>query len=308
MRVVFIVAVLLLASAFQLRAQDPLDVAKNLYASAAYEEALSALNGFGGSTLAPGSARQIDEYRAFCLYALGRTREAESVAESIIRKVPLAQLEAVDASPRIQTMFTDVRRRLLPSLVREHFLAARSAIDQKNFSSAEPRLNEARLMIAEARRIGVKDDGLEDLGILIDGFLTLIHSAVDQQTSPPAAPPSPVTAAAASSSPAAPKAPAGGTPVYYSIADEGVSPPVAIEQRMPVMTPQMLTIARATGATGVLEVLIDETGHVADATIRQSFNPTFDTLVVRAARRWTYRPAMKEGVPVRFVKTIALVQ
>ena len=30
---------------------------------------------------AAGVARQTDEYRAFCLYALGRTREAESIAE-----------------------------------------------------------------------------------------------------------------------------------------------------------------------------------------------------------------------------------
>ena len=44
-----------------------------------------------------------------------------------------------------------------------------------------------------------------------------------------------------------------------------------------------------------------------EATIRQSMHPMFDTLLVDAARRWKYRPAMKDGVPVRFTKTLTLL-
>ena len=36
-------------------------------------------------------------------------------------------------------------------------------------------------MIAEAEKLGVKDDGLADLSVLVDGFLQLIESSADQQ-------------------------------------------------------------------------------------------------------------------------------
>ena len=219
MRAIVIVGVVLVAAGAGLGAQDSLSAAKDLYASAAYEDALSTLSRLDGTT-APDVARQVDEYRAFCLYALGRTREAESVAESIIRKEPLARLDAADASPRLELMFTDVRKRLLPSLIRDRYRVARSALDLKSFAVAEPPLAEARLMIVEAEKIGVKDDGLADLSILVDGFLQLIRSAADQRPSqPPAAAASVATAAPTAAprvrprrSPAAPRAAAGRSP------------------------------------------------------------------------------------------------
>jgi hypothetical protein len=79
---------------------------------------LSALNILNSGSSAPEIARQADRYRAFSLFALGRMREAESIAESLIRKEPLAHLDEADVSPRIEKMFTDVRKRLLPSLIR----------------------------------------------------------------------------------------------------------------------------------------------------------------------------------------------
>ena len=269
-----------------------------------------------------GCRPQVDEYRAFCLYALGRTREAESVAESIIRKEPLARLDAADASPRLESMFSDVRKRLLPSLIRERFRVARSSLDLKSFAVAEPYLVEARLMIVEAEKIGVRDEGLADLSILVDGFLQLIRSAATQRPPPAAA----VAVAAAappaaphpvSTPPPAPEAPRPAAPSsapaaamsmrVYSVADEGVNPPVTIEQRMPAITPEMQMIAKALKTNGMIDVVVDETGRVVDATIRQSLNASFDTLIVRTARNWRYRPAMKDGVPVRYLKTLVLV-
>jgi len=176
---IVVVGIVLAAAAAGPRAQDPLSAAKDQYASAAYEDALSTLSRIDGA--ASGGARQVDEYRAFCLYALGRTREAESIAESMIRREPLARLDAADASPRLESMFAEVRKRLLPSLIRDRFRVARAALEQKSLSGAEPQLTEARLMIAEAERLGVKDDGLADLSVLVDGFLQLIRSSADQR-------------------------------------------------------------------------------------------------------------------------------
>ena len=326
-----VTAVVAIASAVLRSAQDPLSAAKDLYASAAYEDALSTLGRINADGAAADVSRQVDEYRAFCLYALGRTREAESVAETLIRRQPLARLDAADASPRLESMFSDVRKRLLPSLIREQFRAARLAIDDKAYDTAQPRLTDARQMIAEAQKLNVKDDGLADLSVLVDGFLGLIQSASEQRAASapaagavvaataaaapqqstvasPGAPSRPVAAAApppASRPSAAARAAEAG--LAYTIDDEGVTPPLTIQQRMPSMPPQLQTIARAVHARGLLDVVIDETGRVADARIRQSLNAAFDSQVVRSARDWRYQPAVKDGLPVRFVKTILLV-
>jgi hypothetical protein len=324
MKTLLVIGVLVVAAEVFPRAQDPLSAARDLYASAAYEEALSTLSGIAAASTASAVARQVDEYRAFCLYALGRTREAESVAEAIIRREPLGRLQAVDASPRIETMFMDVRRRLLPSMIREQFRIARSAIDRKSFTAAEAQLTDARLMIQEAEKLGIKDDGLGDLGVLVDGFLGLIQSAsesrpaaggasvatnarseVGPRENAAAAPPA--DAGSAAPGPSAPASRATNAARAYTASDEGVTPPFTLQQRLPAMPQQLQTILRAVHAKGLLDVVIDETGRVADATIRQSLNPTYDPLVLRSAREWKYQPAVKDGVPVRFVKTITLI-
>src|SRR5258707_2066745 len=195
MKAIVVVGLLMVAARAGLGAQDSLNAAKDLYASAAYEDALSTLIRLTEGSSAPDIARQVDEYRAFCLYALGRTGEAESVAESIIRREPLMKLDAADASPRLELMFSNVRKRLLPALIRDRFRTARSALDQKNMSAAEPQLVEARLMIAEADKLGVRDDGLADLTVLVDGFLQLVRSTAEQRPAPRQAASSPAETA-----------------------------------------------------------------------------------------------------------------
>ena len=117
-----IAAFLLLVTAAA-AAQDPMSAATDLYAAAAFEEALVALQSVKdkheGDVL-----RQADQYRAFCLLALGRTTEAESAAEAAVRRDPLATVDARDASPRVVAMFTSVRRRVLPLLILDSYRAA----------------------------------------------------------------------------------------------------------------------------------------------------------------------------------------
>ena len=316
MRTIVIVGALLIAAGAAPTGQDLLSAAKDQYASAAYEDALSTLNRLDGS-VAPDVARQADEYRAFCLYALGRTGEAESVAESLIRKEPLVRLEAADASPRLESMFSDVRKRLLPSLIRDRYRVARAAVDQKSFAAAEPSLADARRMIAEAEKLGVKDEGLSDLSVLVDGFLQLIKSSADQTkaeqpavvaaAAPAAMAPAPMRSPAAVSARADASGAAAAIPRVYSAVDEGVSPPVVLEQRMPPMSNEMQLITRASKSRGMIDIVIDETGRVIDTSVRQSMNAAFDGMIVRESRKWKYRPAMVDGAPVRYVKTLILV-
>ena len=323
MKAIAIVGLLVVATQAALRSQDSLTAAKDLYASAAYEEALSTLTRLAGDgSTAPDIARQVAEYRAFSLYALGRTGEAESVAESIIRKEPLTKLGAPDASPRLELMFSNVRKRLLPSLIRDQFRTARSALDQKNLAEAEPLLTEARQMITEAEKLGVNDDGLADLSALVDGFLELVRFTAAQRTSTPvvviapqvaAATPSvasaaiPPEAAARETVVPSPAPGASGVPRVYTGYDWEVVPPVVVNQRMPPLVPELGRFAKSMNRSAVLDIVIDEKGDVLEATIRQSMHPMFDNLLVDAAQRWKYRPAMKDGVPVRFTKTLTLL-
>src|SRR5262245_43594552 len=88
----------------------PLNTAKDLYASARYDEALSVLNG-----LRIGDAvdrRAVEQYRSLCLLALGRPAEAETAIAAVVKEDPTYR-PSDSESPRVRTMFTDVRKRLL---------------------------------------------------------------------------------------------------------------------------------------------------------------------------------------------------
>ena len=323
MKVTTIAGLVLVAAQIGIGAQDSLTAAKDLYASAAYEDALSTLTRLTeGGGAAPDIARQVDEYRAFCLYALGRTGEAESVAETMIRREPMLMLDSADVSPRLEVMFASVRKRLLPGLIRERFKTARTALEQKKLAEAEPQLVEAKLMIADAEKLAIQDGGLADLSVLVDGFLQLVRSTADQRqaTAQPAAANGPQESPAATAS--APTAPAATAPAsrrpepapvpasaprVYTVDDVGVVPPAVINQRIPAMTPDLVRITKAMNTSAVVEIVIDEKGDVVDATIIKSVNTSFDNIVIGAARRWKYRPALKDGVAVRYVKTLILV-
>src|SRR5262245_58017059 len=116
--------------------QDPLAAARDLYASAAYEDALAALNRVTESGRPPEETRAISQYRAFCLLALGRTAEAERAIENLIARDPMYHPAANDVSPRVRAAFTDVRRRVLPTIIQQHYAEAKAAFDRKEYESA----------------------------------------------------------------------------------------------------------------------------------------------------------------------------
>ena len=285
-------------------AQDPITAAKDLYASAAYDEALTALRAAkerGG----PEIARQADEYIAFCLLALGRNSEAELAAESAIRLSPLAKLDAAEASPRIEAMFSQVRKRLLPGLIRDGYRGARELMNQGNSAEGMKQLAQVRLMLDAARSAGAWDDTLADVAVLVDGFLELNRAA----TAPPpaAAPPvvaeTPKVSAPTTAKPAA----AAATPAIaraYTATDADITPPQVVRQDIPEV--RLDSPTRETKRSGVLVVTIDEQGNVAEAAMRESISATIDAQLVKAARQWKYRPATKAGSPVRYVKLVGI--
>ena len=290
--------VLLSAVAVNARAgqEDPLRTARDLYASAAYEEALSELTRVGSGAAAAGAARQANAYRAFCLVALGRNSEAEAVAEALVRTDPMGAVDLREASPRIEEMFAAVRRRMLPQLIRDEYRATRALAAQKA-PDAESRLTQVQRMLAEAEKAGAWDDTLADLRVLVDGFLDLSRAEGLIASSAAAAAP-----AVSAQSPV----PSRDVRRIFTAGDSGVIAPVVVSQPPLQIPPTLLDLVRRLRRSGTLDIVIDERGDVADVVVLQSVNGAYDTLVTAAARMWKYRPATKDGVPVRFIKTVVL--
>jgi TonB family protein len=48
-----------------------------------------------------------------------------------------------------------------------------------------------------------------------------------------------------------------------------------------------------------LNLLIDETGRVIDAQVTGSTDAEFEESALAAVRKWTFKPASRDGVPVR---------
>src|SRR5688572_26567265 len=95
---------LILISAPPLHAQDPLVSARQLYASAEYEDALQLLEGVSVGSASDEDREAIQLYRALCLLAVGRRADAEQSIEVLIAQNPLYR-PTEDISPRMRTAF-----------------------------------------------------------------------------------------------------------------------------------------------------------------------------------------------------------
>lgn len=271
-------AVLFLASFVtvpRLTAQDVLQTVKDLYASAAYEDALSAV----GKLDATVPNLEAEQYRVFCLVALGRMDEADQAVEAVLTARPEYRPDAAQASPRIQALFSQVRRRIGPGLVKRMYQQGRAATERKDREDAIAQF-EAMLRIADD--VDVRNEAsvaeLKELGA---GFLELSRAM------PPK--PQPVAEAAPAAAASVPR-------------PSVMVPPVVIQQRLPPWVPD--PARRSIVFRGAVRVQISAEGKVVSAEIVKSVHPAYDQSLLRAARGWLYEPAQKDGVPISSEKTV----
>jgi len=271
--------------------ENPLSAARDLYASARYDEALAVLNGLQPTTDGGGSDRKsIEQYRSLCLLALGRGTEAESAIAAVVTADPLFMPGEAEASPRVRAAFSDVRQKLLPEIASVRYAAAKAAYDRKEYASAEAQFRELVTLLTDPQM----GNRLSDMRTLATGFVDLSAAA--------AAPPPEPKKVEAPAPPAAAVERADPKPAHVWTGDEpGVVPPVPLRQEVPRVPPMIATQARE---RGLLEVVIDEQGRVTGLTIRLSIHPMYDSLLMTAARDWRYRPATVGGTPVKFKKMI----
>jgi len=290
----FLAAAAVLGSVAAIAAdQDLLAAARDLYAAAAYEDALATLNRLHPADRPGAEARSIEQYRAMCLLALGRGVEAERAIQSVIEREPSYQ--PVDVSPRIRSAFSDVRKRVLPTIVQQRYSQAKEAYDRKEFAGAASGFNEVLALLQDADIApAASQPPLADLKTLAAGFRDLATTAA----APPPVPtvPQPVQPAAAIVVPVRPD------PAHvYGPADSNVVPPVTIRQELPPFPG-----VAAAPIKGVIDIVIDESGSVSAVTMRTHVNAMYDAHAVAAAKNWRYRPATLNGMPVKYRKSIQI--
>src|SRR5262245_5304621 len=290
------IALLALALTLTPADQDALSAARDLYASAAYEDALAALNRVPEASRTPDEARTASQYRAFCLLALGRTVEAERAIEALITRDPLYRPPAGEMSPRVRTAFADVRRRVMPTIIQQTYAQAKSAYDRKEFEIAAAGFGRVLDVMSDPELAALYGQPpLSDLRTLAGGFRDLAVTASAPPPLPVAAPPV-AAAPAPAAAPAIVRAPVAR---IYTASDPEVSAPQVIRQDLPNFVGHVMLAKQ-----GAIEVTIDETGAVEEVRMRQSVSGPYDSQAVKAAASWRYVPAMVDGKPVKYRKVV----
>jgi tetratricopeptide (TPR) repeat protein len=283
---------IVLLSSVSAAAQDSLDPVRNLYASAEYEEALTAIGRLKSNAALRGVV-EIDRYRALCLIALGRSAEANQAIETTVTLDPLYQPAAADASPRVREAFAAVRYRVLPTVVRSLYASAKAAYDRKAFAEAADGLDKTVRVIDNLEG---RNPELDDLRMLAAGFLDLSKAAIAKPSLPP---------------------PPASTPAQASV--NVVKSPVAFEPAPPLpfsnvvakrqdLPPLPFSLATTKGLyRGAIEVEINEDGNVVGVRVIQSVHVLYDPLLLVAARDWKYEPARIDGRPTAVHKRVEVV-
>lgn len=261
-----------------------LAAARELYASAAYDDALAMLDGLAEGTTVP-ERQSVDLYRTLCLVALGRTSDADRAIETMIQRDPLYRASADELSPRLRSAFADTRKRMLPSIIQKMYADSKAAFDKQDFVAAAAGFGDVLKAVGDpdmAAQAGAPP--LSDLRTLASGFLDLSAKF----TAPPPEPtPEPKVVRPARS--------------VYSAADADVTPPITVVQKVPKYPGSVLK-----PSVGVVEFIVDENGLVQSPIMRAPIDRTYDQIVISAVKKWQYRPATLDDMPVKFLKRLSI--
>jgi TonB family protein len=272
--------------------KNSLGAARDLYVAAAYDDALSILNGLRASERREEKGL-VEQYRAFCLLALGRATEADSAIEAAVTAAPFTQPSESEVSPRVRSAFREVRRRVLPALIERQYTDAKAAFDRKDATAAEG-FTQVLALIADPDLQSIANQPpLSQLRVMATDFLVLSRP----KASPPPLLPRSVQPSASRQT----AAPAVRDPSQiYGPDDAGVLPPGPVRQSFAPMA-EVFSLR-----PGAVEIIVDETGTVIAVTTKVSVNAVYDRLALATAKSWRYRPAMLNGVAVKFRMIVSL--
>jgi hypothetical protein len=289
MRNTICAVVLLVSTAFAASAHaadGTLAAARDLYVSASYDDALTMLSALTGSTRTVEELQSVDLYRTLCLVALGRSADADRVIEGMLMRQPLYRASGDELSPRLLSAFQTARKKILPGVIQKEFAEAKNAFDKQEFVAASSGFSQVLKSLADPDITSAAGAApLSDIRTLATSFRDLSVKLI--------APP-----------PAAPKVeakPVRPVRAVYSAEDRDVTAPVALQQRVP-----RYPAAVTRPLSGVVEFVVDETGAVQTPMMLVGIDPSYDQMVMGAAKKWTYQPATVDGKPVKFIKRLTI--
>lgn len=291
LRIILATLVGLLLCSWQAHAQEPIAVARDLYASAQYDEALTMLDRLSSAAATNADRQSIDFYRTLCLLAVGRRDDADRAIEAIVARDPLFR-PADELSPRTRSVFAEAKRRVLPGVVQQYYAEARRSFERREYESAAAAFKQV-LDALNDPEIGVaaQQPPLSDLRTVATGFYDLSVKSIPPPPPPPPAPaPAPVAA------------PVYAPPRIYTGEEAGLRPPVTLKQELPRYPGPV----PPSGFKGVVDVVINENGSVESAVMAVPVTNMYDKLVLNLASRWQFQPATLNGAPVKFKKRIQI--
>jgi protein TonB len=293
-RIVAIVLTLTLAFALSALAQDDLQRAKDLYAAAAYEEALAILTAVPEAERVP----QVRQYQAFCLIALGHTAEAQQAIEALLTAHPTYQPDPGETSPRVLEVFTEARHNAMPAITRQMYVDAKAALERKDRRAAVSGFDGLLRTIDSAPDLAAQ---FEDLRVLADGFATLSRALPGVPTFAAAAP----GPASAKATPGPASAAAAAAPGPGSAAAQPAEPAQPALSTRPLVVKQEIPpwvaydgVSRRQAFNGILRIRVGTDGRVQSAEMIRPVHPGYDRELLRATESWLYKPATENGVAV----------
>ena len=88
--------------------------------------------------------------------------------------------------------------------------------------------------------------------------------------------------------------------LIYSAESEAVSPPVGVRPQLPSELPSNVSVEQLSR----IDLIVSPAGTVESVKLVGTPHSVHDSMLLSAAKTWQFQPALKDGVPVRYRKTV----
>jgi len=204
------------------------------------------------------------ERRAVGLLAAGNADDASIMFDAIVMRNPFYQLDPSRSSPEALAALQSSKRILLPVLARRLYEDARAAYEAGDFTKAIAAGGRA---LALLNSLDPNEPAPRDLETEATNLVALATAARTAEED-----------------------------TIYSIGDTGVTPPRPLSRQLAAT----VLLRRSTPPTGRLEILVGRSGRVEIVRLDTPTNGYHDRMIVSAVKAWRYKPALRNGKPVRF--------